>query len=384
MQLDTVSVAGARSHAIVLHSRIPRFPAARGEELLRPGSPFFEYWGHEVCWLPLELYPYFEFRRKEFRKRPWWKDAMSGNKALAREVLRRVEDSGPTKSADWEGPGSRGWWDHKPAKRVLEALFCSGDLAVRERKNFIRAFDLPDRVHPEWHDRTRAASPTLQESLRRLLLVAVAGHGWATTGTLAQTWRLRNRRREILDALETLVEEGSLMRCRLAEGPGTKTEGWIRPQDRDLADRLRRKRFRPDRGVLLSPFDPVLWDRARVRQLFGFDQVLEIFKPAAQRVYGYYCLPVLAGEHLVARLDLKADRGEKTLEARAIHFEDSRNSERKSKSASGVDSRTRSTRRNLAAQAAVESALRRYSASVGLSFRDGIRRPARKRTSSPG
>jgi uncharacterized protein YcaQ len=110
--------------------------------------------------------------------------------------------------------------------------------------------------------------------------------------------------------------------CALRGDGGARTSGWIRPRDLELAARLDRAHPRQDRGVLLSPFDPLLWDRARVEALFGFHQVLEIFKPASQRIYGYYCLPVLTGEHLVARLDLRADRRRGKLEVVSERFED--------------------------------------------------------------
>ncbi len=116
------------------------------------------------------------------------------------------------------------------------------------------------------------------------------------------------------------------MPCSLENPGGRATQGWIRPDDRELAARLETVRPRRDSGVLLSPFDPLLWDRIRVRRLFGFDQVLEIFKPAAQRIYGYYCLPVLSGERLIARLDLKADRRSGVLRVLSCRFEGTANS----------------------------------------------------------
>ncbi len=318
LQLDTVSIAGARSHSIVLLSRIPRLDPRVGESLLRPGTPLFEYWGHEVSWIPIELYPEFEFRRKEFRRHPWWGDILGEHRDLARDLLRRIRDEGPVRSADLEGPGSRGWWGHKPAKRVLEALWSSGEVAIRERRNFLRTYDLAERVIPEpW--RSKVVSP--EESLRRLFLLALAGHGWATTGTLATTWRLRNRPNEIAAALRSLEEDGRVIRCALVAGEGRRVAGWIRPADLDLAAKLRRSRPRADRGVLLSPFDPLLWDRARVRTLFGFDQILEIYKPKPRRKYGYYCLPVLAGERLVARVDLKADRKSGAIHVLSLRYE---------------------------------------------------------------
>jgi uncharacterized protein YcaQ len=122
-------------------------------------------------------------------------------------------------------------------------------------------------------------------------------------------------------ALVRLRKKGAIVACSLVDDAGRHIPGWIRPQDFELAQRLQRVRPRKDKGVLLSPFDPVLWDRARVRQLFGFHQVLEIFKPAHQRVYGYYCLPVLAGDKLVARVDLKADRKYRKLHVLSHRFE---------------------------------------------------------------
>lgn len=342
LQLDTVSIAGARSHAIVLLSRLGGLDPAVGEELLRPGAPLFEYWGHEASWIPLDLYPAFEFRRQEFVHHPWWGDLVGQHPEVAADLRRRIRDEGPLRSVDMEGEGGRGWWDLKIAKKVATALWSSGELAIGERRNFQRTFDLAERVIPaELRERPLAE----EDGLEVLLLRALEGHGWATTGTLAATWRLPNRRAAIEGALRRLVEKGSIVACGL-ENPGSKpTAGWIRPVDRDLAGHLETLRPRPDRGVLLSPFDPLLWDRGRVARLFGFDQVLEIFKPAPKRLYGYYVLPVLAGERLVARLDLKADRKQGTLRVLSRHVEDARNK---------------------ADAEAATSALARYAASLGL------------------
>lgn len=318
LQLDTVSIAGARSHVIVLLSRIEGMTPALGEQLLRPGAPLFEYWGHEACWLPLSLYPVFDFRRREFARHPWWGDVLAEHPRVADDLRARIRDEGPLRSLDMEGEGSRGWWELKIARRVAAALWSCGELAIRERNNFQRSFDLAERVIP---GELLAARMPLAEALEILLLKALDGHGWASTGTLAATWRLSNKRRAIGDALARLRERGEVVECAL-HNPGARPQpGWIRPAHLQDAARLRRGRPDPTRGVLLSPFDPLLWDRARVQRLFGFEQLLEIFKPAAQRNYGYYCMPVLAGERLVARFDLKADRRHRRLAVLAAHFE---------------------------------------------------------------
>ncbi len=217
-----------------------------------------------------------------------------------------------------EGPGSRGWWDLSAAKRVSRALWSNGELAILERNHFQRTFDQTARVIPE---ALRKNPLSERDALEVLLLRGLAGHGWATASTLAATWRLSRRRQAIAAALDRLASRGAILPCALENPDGPPTAGWIRPEDLELAARLTRVRPRPDRGVLLSPFDPLLWDRARVRRLFEFDQLLEIFKPAKKRVYGYYCLPVLAGERLVARFDLKAKRKQGVLRVLSLRFE---------------------------------------------------------------
>jgi uncharacterized protein YcaQ len=348
LQLDTVSVAGARSHSLVLMSRLARATPGLGESLLRPGEPLFEYWGHEVCWLPLRLYPVMGWRRRRFRHHPWWGDVIGAHPDLATEILRRVRDDGPLKSSDLEGASGPGWWDHKPAKTVAVALWSAGDLAVRERRAFQRTFDLPERVIPEeWR---ASAEPSVGEALKILLLKALDGHGWAQTGTLARTWRLRLMKDEIGRALREMAEAGAIVECTVESEEGGRVNGWVRPADLELAARLEKARPASSNPVLLSPFDPLLWERERVRRLFGFDMTVEIFVPAARRVYGYYCLPVLAGERLVARVDLKADRRAATLRIVSCHLEP--------KEATGLSA---AERRGLARQA-----VERYAVQTGL------------------
>ncbi len=343
LQLDTVAVAGARSHAIVLLSRLTGLAPELPEGLLQPGEPVFEYWGHEASWLPLELYPCLAFRREEFRVHPWWGDLVGEHPRLADELLRRISDEGPLRSADLEGPGSRGWWDLKLTKKVATALWSSGVLAIRERRNFLRTYDLAERVVPA---AVRERRLPAREQLKTLVLKALDGHGWATTATINATWRLVRRGAELTAALAELVEEGRVAPCSLLDADGKRTPGWIQPGDRELAAVAAKLRPRRDRGVLLSPFDPLLWDRGRVARLFGFAALLEIFKRQEQRVYGYYCLPVLAGDRLVGRCDLKAERADGALRVLALHFE--------------------AARPAAAERAAARSALDRYAAALGL------------------
>jgi len=346
LQLDSVSVSGARTHSIVLASRLENLDASLGEELLSPGEPLFEYWGHEACWIDMGLYPCFGFRRREFRVHPWWGDLLGQHPRMVASIMGRVEQEGAFRSVDLEGSGGKGWWDFKLSKRIAEALWSAGELAIASRRHFHRSFDLPERVIPA-EVRRRVVSD--EEAFDTLLLKALEGHGWASTGTLAATWRLVNCRERVAASLQRLVESGRILACTLAGGR-RELAGWIRPQDLELAAVLDGARPRRDRGVLLSPFDPVLWDRERVRLLFGFDQVLEIYKPAESRRYGYYCLPVLAGDRLIARVDLKAQRQSGKLRLLACHHEPN---------GGGAVAAPRERR-------AIQSALSRYASSIGL------------------
>lgn len=249
---------------------------------------------------------------------------------------------------DLEGQGSSGWWDLKTTKRVALALWSSGDLAIRERRRFQRSFDLPERVIPP--EILIEKDVPQGRALQDLLEIALQGHGVATTGTLAQTWRFRKMREELAKALNRLQRRDVIRPCTYETLPGKTRKGWIRTADLDTADCVDRLRPRPDRGTLLSPFDPVLWDRQRVLDLFGFHQKLEIFTPESKREYGYFCLPILAGERLIGRVDLKADRKRGGLRVLSKHFESTGG-----RKPGGADER-----------AAYQSAVKRYADAVDL------------------
>ncbi|MEM9293870.1 MAG: crosslink repair DNA glycosylase YcaQ family protein [Acidobacteriota bacterium] len=335
LQLDSVSVCGLRSHALVLLSRLQGLDPGLPESLLYPGSQLFEYWGHEASWLPMESYPVFAFRRREFRVHPWWGDLLGEHADLADGILQRLQSEGPLTSAELGRRRSSGWWNLGLTKKVVIALWSAGDVGIRERKGFHRTFDLTENLIPEVY---RASDWSTDRSLRYLLLKALDGHGWASTATLIATWRIQRQRKQVLESLAALEDEGKIVRCRLrCAGRPSGIDGWIQPQHLELVDPLRRIRPAKDRGTLLSPFDPVLWDRQRVQLLFGFEQILEIYKPADQRRWGYYCLPVLAGDSLIGRVDLKADKRQGALRVLATHFEsDSTTAEQKTAMASAL------------------------------------------------
>ncbi len=319
LQLDSIGVAGARTQGLVLMSRLDGLDPSLAEELLQPGEPLFEYLGHEACWQPMEDWPLFEFRRSELRDVPRWGVFVADHRDVAEEILRRIEDEGPLRSLDFDSGRFGTNWQLKTATFVASGLWGMGELAIRERRSFQRVYDLTERVIP---DDVRSQTMTFDRALPELVLKALDGHGWARPGTIADTWRLKGCGASIAEALGRLEEAGEVAACEVVDEVGGRTAGWVRNRDLELAGRLDRLRPRPDRGVLLSPFDPVLWDRQRVASLFGFDQVLEIYKPAKDRVYGYYCLPVLAGDGLVARVDLKCERKAGRIEVLSSRFEE--------------------------------------------------------------
>jgi uncharacterized protein YcaQ len=319
LQLDSIGVAGARTHGLVLMSRLNGLDPSLAEDLLQPSEPLFEYLGHEACWQPMEDWSLFDFRRRELRDRPRWGVLVAQHRKVADEILGRIENEGPLRSLDFESERYGSTWHLKTATLVASGLWGTGDLAIRERRGFQRVYDLTERVIP---DEVRSQTMSLSDALPRLVLKALEGHGWARQGTIAETWRLKNKAREIREALNKLENSGEVTACELRDKEGGRTGGWIRTEDLELASRLDRIRPRQDRGVLLSPFDPVLWDRKRVAAIFGFDQILEIYKPAKERVYGYYCLPVLAGDRLVARVDLKCDRKGGRISVLSTRFEE--------------------------------------------------------------
>lgn len=308
VQLDSISTV-ERSHRLVLSSRAGAYDERVVSDLLRKGKAF-ESWAHEACLIPIEDYPLYKRRMRERREHHWWGDVIGGDPALARAVLRRIEREGPLKASDFEGR-SLGMWQLKPEKRMLEALWTAGKLAIRGRDGFQRVYDLPERVIPA---RVLAAPmPTARETLRALCLRAVRARGALTAAGVAEHFRIEGRAKTVRPHLEALAREGEIGRAEDERG-----RVWY------LGEGEGRDRARAGDGapaVLLSPFDNLLWDRAMLRHVWGFDHVMEIYKRPHERRYGYYVLPFLMGDRLAGRVDLKAEREASTLVARRVHRE---------------------------------------------------------------
>ncbi|MFN8216603.1 MAG: crosslink repair DNA glycosylase YcaQ family protein [Solirubrobacterales bacterium] len=312
LQLDSVN-AFSRSHYVPLFSRLGPYPRERLDRMAAHGDgtgsgptaarDLFEYWGHEASLLPVELQPLLRWRMARVDQLAWKSVRRVGERPeLLRTVLATVAERGPLRPADLatEPPARRRgtMWNWSEGKTALEYLFYAGRVSASHRVNFERLYDLPERVLPGAV--LNAPTPPEEEAQRRLLLVAAARLGVATEPDLGDYFRLP--RRESRARLAELVEAGELVAARV--------EGWQAPAY-VLPGRLSTTRRRA--RALLTPFDSLVWARPRTERLFGFRYRIEIYTPAAKRVHGYYVLPFLLGDRLVARVDVKSDRATGTL-----------------------------------------------------------------------
>jgi uncharacterized protein len=267
----------------------------------------FEYWAHEASLLPISDYRYFDYVRRR-REHPWWSGVLTEHADLAAQVMAAIDERGPLSARAFGGAG-KGYWEWTPAKRVFEALWTAGEIVVRERRGAERMYDLTERVIPaEW----RGPSPDEPEMLRHFLRRTVAARGIVTVQRAADYYRLEGGMKRLEAPIAELVDAGELVRCTVGEYPA-------------VCDRVAAAAAEDPPGpvtpVLLCPFDNLVWDREETRRLFGFSHALEIYKRPEDRVYGYYVLPLLAGDRIVGRVDMKSDRQAGVLRALAVHWE---------------------------------------------------------------
>jgi len=311
VQLDSIT-AVERSHRIVLGSRIGAYPRQTVSRLLADGR-VFEFWAHLACLIPVEDWPlYRAWMTPEYVLDAWRREALGRYPELAKEVRAAIRERGPLTSRDFEGRrGGGGMWDWKPAKMVLEALWNLGEVVIAGRvSGFQRLYDLPERVLPR--EVLDAPVPDQETRLRELVQRAVLARGALTdSGVANHWWHLRGQAARIKPVADELVAAGVLERLAVEDGGASV----LLPAGAALDPP------RPSAAVLLSPFDNLLWDRRFVRRVFGFDHVIEIYKRAPERRYGYYVLPFLWRDRIVGRADLKSDRDEGALLVKAFHLE---------------------------------------------------------------
>jgi len=298
VQIDSVNVL-VHSQELPVFARLGRHRRDLLPAMLDAGD-LFEYWGHMASLIPVEHHPLFRWKMAAAAR---GENIWNGVARLARNrpgyieaVYEEVKARGPVRASDLSDPGPRRkepWWSWEDGKLALEYLFWSGQLSARRLSNFERAYDVTERILPGWV--LAQPTPTEAEGRRELLALAGRALGVGTAGDLCDYYRLNVPKSKA--ALAELVEADRLL--------PVEVEGWDRPAYLDpTARRPRRVAAR----ALLSPFDSLVWSRERTERLFDFRYRIEIYTPAAKRVYGYYVLPFLLGTDLVARVDLKSDR----------------------------------------------------------------------------
>jgi len=320
LQIDTINVV-ARSPYMALFSRVGAYRNEWLDEALADGH-IAECWAHEACFVPSSEYRYHRDYRAG-RAGHWAQKSAERTHAEARgdmdALLERIQKEGPLRASDFERdtPATKGWWGWKPEKRWLEAWFALGKLMVARRERFQRVYDLADRVTARWPEPPPAGTMDASAVRRHFILESVRALGIAKARWIADYFRLRPRVTD--DELAPLLADGSLI--------ATIVDGWDEAAyvHRDHAPLLAdasRNALRATRTTLLSPFDPVVWDRARALDLFNFEYTLECYTPAPKRKYGYYVLPILHRGRLVGRLDAKAHRQGGLFQVLGIWLED--------------------------------------------------------------
>lgn len=314
LQIDTIHVV-ARSPYLVLWSRLGDYQPAWLDLALAEGK-LFEYWAHEASFVPIEDFKWFRHRMLDPSAMGWknGENWLREQPQLGQQILQQIREQGPTRASDFERTDGQkgGWWQWKPEKRTLEALFTIGEVMIARREKFHRIYDLRERLLPDWID-ARDLPPQL-ETNRQLQLKAVKALGICRAEWVADYFRCKRAQADV----RPLLASGQLL--------PVKVEGWdepglFHPDHLPLVQQAASGQLKPGLCTILSPFDPVVWDRRRALELFDFDYRIECYTPEAKRRYGYFTLPLLRNGKLIGRLDAKAHRREQIFEVKALHLE---------------------------------------------------------------
>ncbi len=313
VQVDSVSTV-ERAHNMILFARRPAYRPRALTRLLETERRLFEHWTHDAAIIPTEYYRYWHlpFERTRERLSQRWQSWQDGDYLTELDrVMEHVARHGAVRSSDLLQDAHRGqsggWWNWHPSKAALEFLWRTGALAVSGRQGFQKLYDLAERTYPEAQ---AAPVPTVAEGIEWFCTEALNRLGFATSGEIAAFWAHVSPA-EARDWVRDALASGRLEEIDVLGHDGKPRRSVAWPGTMEEADTLPPS---PPRLRILSPFDPALRDRGRAERLFGFRYRIEIFVPAAKRTYGYYVFPILEGERMIGRIDMKADRGESRLE----------------------------------------------------------------------
>lgn len=318
VQLDSINTV-ARAHDLILWSRRPRYQPSALKSLYETDRRLFEHWTHDAAVIPLEFYPHWHLRRTRdaVRLKSRWKaDRRAGFERQFKTVLDHIRDHGACGSSDvgkGEKRGSGGWWDWHPSKTALEYLWRSGALTVVGREGFQKRYDLTERVLDEALCDTSQA-PDEPQTIDWCCDQALVRLGFATHTELSAFWAHISPAEAKVWCLRELAA-GQLIEIEIAGADSNVKTAFARPE---IIDDPALGVAPTNRLRVLSPFDPMLRDRKRAERLFGFHYRVEMFVPAPKRIYGYYVFPVLQGDKIVGRVDMKAFRDQDCLRVRAL------------------------------------------------------------------
>lgn len=318
VQLDSINTV-ARAHDLILFTRKTQYQPKALKTLYEKDKGLFEHWTHDAAVVPIEYYPYWQMRRDrdaaKLRKqwKNWRRDGFEGQLQI---ILDQIKEQGPLSSSDVgkdEKRGSGGWWDWHPSKTALEYLWRTGALCVVGRNGFQKRYDLTERVIEK--DLIDPISPPdIEATIDWCCNGALDRLGFATHGELAAFWAHITPAEAKAWCIDALTRR-KIIEIQIEGANGSKKPAYARPS---MPETSRHVKPPTNRLRVLSPFDPALRDRKRAARLFGFEYTVEMFVPEAKRKYGYYVFPLLEGDRLVGRVDMKAFRDRDTLHVRAL------------------------------------------------------------------
>ncbi|MGJ8585243.1 MAG: winged helix-turn-helix domain-containing protein [Marinosulfonomonas sp.] len=306
VQLDSINTV-ERAHHMILHSRRQAYRPKNLDALLQKDRSLFEHWTHDASIIPTAFFPHWKlrFERNAERLMKRWKTGRpDGFESQLGPVMDQIRQTGSACSAtvgEGEKRGTGGWWDWHPSKTALEFLWQTGKISVDRRVAFRKHYDLTERVIPE---HLRMLDPDTDETVDWACGAALDRLGFATPGEIAAFWALVSPA-EAKTWCDHALQSGKAIEIEVECQDGLKRLSYARP---DVLAAAQDAPLPTESVRILSPFDPALRDRQRAERLFGFDYRIEVFVPAAKRKYGYYVFPVLEGDRLIGRIDMKCDR----------------------------------------------------------------------------